>query len=161
MNGFTFIDMLLVVAIVAIMAAYAAMKWNTTGENTIWYQAQKMARDIRHVQVLTSTYGKPLQITATAGTNGSYSVSCVTAGASPCDVSPIIDPVTGSGFTVTLQNDVSLAVSGQNPQAFDMQGRPLNGGAVSTGTTTYTLTANGASIAIAVAPITGFVGVTP
>jgi hypothetical protein len=159
--GFTFIDLLLVTAIVAILAAYAAMQMNTTGENTLWYQAQRLARDIRHVQVLTSTYGRPLQITATPGANGTYSVSCVTTATSPCDVSPIIDPVTGNAFTVSFEHGVTLAVSGANPAAFDIQGRPLSGGAVSTTATTYTLTANGTSVAVAIAPITGFVGVTP
>lgn len=160
-RGFTFLDMLLVSIIVAMLAAYAVMRINSTGENTLWYQAQRLARDIRHVQVMAATYGRSLQITATPGTNGSYSVSCVTSGTAPCDVTPIIDPVSGSAFTVTLQNDVSLAVSGTNPAAFDLQGRPLSGGAISTSTTTYTLTANGTSAVVAVAPITGFVAVTP
>jgi Tfp pilus assembly protein FimT len=160
-TGIALIDMLVVVVIVGILAAYGVMKMNTTGENTLWYQAQRLARDIQHMQVLSTTYGKPLQVTATAGTNGSYSVSCVTAGSSPCDVSPIIDPTTGQPFTVSLQNNVSLAVSGTNPLPFDQFGRPLNGGALASASTTFTVTANGTSVVIAVAPVTGFVSVTP
>jgi Tfp pilus assembly protein FimT len=160
-RGFTFLDMLLVVVIVASIAAYGMMRQHSTGENTLWYQAHGLARDLRHVQVLTATYGRPLQLTATAGVNGTYSVSCVTAGAAPCDASPIIDPATGEPFSVSLQHDVSLAVSGTNPLAFDMQGRPLNGGAVSTTSTTYTLTASGTTSTVTVSPITGFVGVSP
>ena len=159
--GLTFLDLLLVVIIVILLASYAAMRMSSTGENTLAYQAQRMARDIRHLQVLTSTWGRSLQLTAVPGTNGSYNVSCVTAGAAPCNVSPIIDPVTGEPFTVTLQYDVALAVSGTNPNIFDTQGRPLNGGAISTTATTYTLTAGTSSVAVAVAPITGYVSVTP
>jgi Tfp pilus assembly protein FimT len=164
-RGLTLIDALLVVVIVAIVSAYAVMRVRSTGENTLWYQAQQMASDIRHVQVLASTYGRSLQITASAGVNGTYTVSCVSATTAPCPAtlgSAITDPVTGSAFTGALQDGVTLAVSGTNPLPFDMQGRPLtSGGAVSTASTTYTLTVNGTTATITVSPITGFVGVSP
>ena len=160
-KGLTFLDLLLVVIITAVVGAYAAMQMRNTGENTLWYQGQRMARDIRHVQMLSSTWGKPLQITATPGVEGSYSVSCVTAGAAPCDVSPIVDPVTGSPFSVSLQHGVTLAVTGTNPSAFDNQGRPLSGGSVATSATTYTLSVNTYTMAVTLNPITGHVGVTP
>ena len=158
-RGLTFVDVVVVMVIVSVMAAYGVMKMNSAGENTLAYQAQRLARDIRHVQVLSSTWGRPLQI-ATAG--DTYTVSCVTAGLTPpCNASPVVDPVTGNAFTVSLQHGVSLAVSGVNPSAFDTQGRPLNGGAVSTTSTSYTLSAGTSSIVVAVAPITGYVSVTP
>ena len=158
--GFTFIDLLVVVGIVAILSAYAAMKMTTAGENTVWYQAQRLARDIRHAQILTSTWGRPLQVVVDPATE-TYSVSCVTAGAAPCDVSPIIDPVTGRPFTVTLEHGVTLAASPSTTVAFDILGRPVTGGTLNTASNTYTLSATGTNIAVAVAPWTGFVGVTP
>jgi Tfp pilus assembly protein FimT len=162
-TGLTFLDMLLVLVLMSIIAAYAVMRMNSTAENTLWYQAQRFAHDLRHAQILATTYGKPLQVTATAGVNGTYSVSCVTAGVTPpCNSSPIVDPLTGSAFTVTFQHGVTLGVSGTNPAPFDSLGRPLSGGAISTTNpnTTYTLTANGTTATIRIRPITGFVDVS-
>jgi Tfp pilus assembly protein FimT len=162
-RGVAFLDLVLVVAIVAILGAYAAMKMRSAGENTIYYQAQKFARDLRHMQVLAATYGRPLQLTAAPGANGSYSVSCVTStGSSPCNVSPIVDPVTGSGFSGSLQDDVSLSVtSGLNPAVFDPKGRPMNGSNIYNATTNYTLTYGSTSVIVSIAPVTGFVIVSP
>jgi Tfp pilus assembly protein FimT len=162
-RGIAFIDLVLVVAIVAILGAYAAMKMRSAGENTIYYQAQKFARDLRHMQVLAATYGRSLQLTATPGTNGSYTVSCVTStGSSPCNISPIIDPVTGSGFTGSFQDDVSLSVTtGLNPAVFDPKGRPLSGSNIYNATTNYTLTYGSTSVVVSISPVTGFVNVSP
>ena len=151
------------------VGAFVAMRMNKTGDNTLWYQAERLARDIQHVQVLASTFGRSLQLVPTAGVNGSYNVccgtggSCVTSGPSPCTANPIIDPTTGNAFTVSLHHDVSLAVSGTNPTPFDWKGRPLtSAGAVNTASaTTYTVTYNGTSVAVAIAPVTGYVSVTP
>jgi prepilin-type N-terminal cleavage/methylation domain-containing protein len=157
-RGLTLIDMLVVLVIAAILGSYAAMKYTTAGDNTLWYQAQRLARDIRHVQVLSNTYGRSLQITSTST---GYSVSCVSGAAAPCTSSPIVDPATGESFNVTLSYGVTLSVSGQNPAAFDLQGRPLNGAAVATTATTYTLNSGTSTAAVAVAPVTGFVSVSP
>ena len=162
-RGLSLIDLIIVVVIVSILASYAIWKINQAGDDTLWYQAQRLARDIRHVQVLSSTWGRQLQITPTAGVNGSYSVSCVVSGGSPCNgTSTLVDPTTGSAFTVSLSKGVSLAVSGTSPTKFDNQGRPLNSaGSINNATTTYTVSFNGSSVAIAIAPVTGYVSTTP
>ena len=157
--GFTFLEMLVLMVLMSILGAYAIMRMQSAGENTVWYQAHHLARDIRHMQVLTTTWGRPLQITATST---GYSVSCVTAGTTPCDVSPILDPVTGAPFSVSFSHGVTLTASGTNPVGFDLHGRSINSsGTLQTGTTTYTLNASGTTAAVAVSPVTGFVGVTP
>ena len=162
-RGFTLFDLLTAIAIVAVLAAAAVMKMNQKGDDTLWYQAQRVARDIQHVQVLSSTWGRQLQITPTPGTNGSYSVSCVVSAGSPCNgTSTIVDPTTGKPFTGTLQYGVSLAVSGTSPTKFDRLGRPLTGaGLLNSASTTYTLSYNGTSVAIGIAPVTGYVSTTP
>jgi Tfp pilus assembly protein FimT len=157
--GMSLIDLLVTVVIISILGAFVAMRMNTTGENTLWYQAERLARDIQHVQVLASTFGRSLQLVPAPGVNGSYSVSCVSGSTSPCDTSPIVDPTTGNTFTVTLQHDVSL--SGSTTTQFDWKGRPMTGGALISSPVTYTITANGTSVAVAIAPVTGFVSVTP
>ena len=144
-RGFAFIEMIVLLVIVAMLAVVAVAKMTSPGMGTLW------ANSIRHMQVLAQTWGRPLQLTAVPGVNGSYSVSCVTAGVAPCDVSPVNDPVTGQAFTVTLQQGVSLAVSGtdSNPKRVDFQGRPLtSGGTVSTAAATYTLTVDTAAATV-------------
>jgi prepilin-type N-terminal cleavage/methylation domain-containing protein len=160
-RGFTLLDLLTAVAIVAVLSAAGIWKMNRTGDDTLWYQAQRLARDIRHVQLLSATWGRQLQITATSGANGTYQVSCVTSGAWPCNATPIVDPTTGKPFTVALQHGVSLSPPASAPR-FDLQGRPLTtAGAFSGSASTYTLTYNGTSVAVAIAPVTGFVSTTP
>ena len=159
-RGFAFIEMIVLLVIVAMLAVVAVAKMTPPGVGTLPAQTHRLARDIRHMQVLAQTWGRSLQLTAVPGVNGSYSVSCVTAGVAPCDVSPVLDPVTGQPFTVTLQQGVSLAVSGtdSNPKRVDFQGRPLTStGTVSTASATYTLTVDTATATVTVAPITGFV----
>ena len=160
----TLFSMLVVVVIVGILAGFAAMRINTTGENTLAYQAQRMARDIRHLQTLGSTWGRALTLTTVAGANGSYKVTCTdtTLVTPPCNgANPVTDPVTGADFNVSLEHNVSLSPGGSIK--FDSQGRPLNaaGTAFTTASTTYTLTAGSFTATVAVRPITGFVAVAP
>jgi len=154
--GVTFIDTLVVVVIVSLLGAFAVMRMNTQGENTLWFQAHKLARDIRHVQVLSATYGKSIQMSVTSA---GYSVTCVAS--LPCNSTVLIDPVTGDSFSTTFQNGV--AAGGSATIVFDNQGRPLSslGGAYAGSATSVTLSANGTSSVVAVAPNTGFVTVTP
>src|SRR6185436_3014658 len=106
-SGLTLVDLLVAVVIVAILAAYGMMKINQGGDDTLWYQAQRVARDIRHVQVLSSTWGRQLKISPVTGVNGSYSVSCVVSAGSPCNgTSTLVDPTTGNAFTVSLSKGV-------------------------------------------------------
>jgi hypothetical protein len=50
--------------------------------------------------MLAITWNQPLRVTTAAG---SYSISCVTAGAAPCDVSPVVNPATGQAYLVNLE----------------------------------------------------------
>jgi len=162
-GGFTLIDLIVVMVIFSILAAYGVMKINKKGDDTLWYQGQRMARDIRHVQVLSSTWGKPLKIVSTST---GYRVECITAGASPCNASAgtaLTDPATGKAFSTTLQYGVTLSPA--TTIYFDIQGRPVNSDGVTINTTapitTYSVTYSGTSVTIAVAPITGFLTVSP
>ena len=150
------IDMLVVIAIAAVVGTYAMSRMNTRADNTLWFQAHKLGRDIRHVQVLSATYGKSIQMTVS--TTG-YSVACVAS--LPCNSTVLIDPVTGDDFSTTFQNGV--AAGGAGTIVFDNQGRPLAslGGALASTATSITLNATTVSSVIAVAPNTGFVTVTP
>src|SRR5215213_4273363 len=120
--GFTLVEMVIVMVVLGVLSAYALMANSSPAAYTMLSQAQKMAADIRHAQALASTWGRSLRITAVAGTNGTYSVSCVSTGASPCDVSPVINPATGSTFMVSLQRNVAL--TGPASLDIDSLGKP-------------------------------------
>jgi prepilin-type N-terminal cleavage/methylation domain-containing protein len=155
-QGLSFIELIVVLVVVSLLGGYAIMKMHSTADNTLWFQANKLARDIRHVQVLSSTYGKSLQMTVSSA---GYSVACEAS--LPCNSTILIDPVTGDSFSTTFQNGV--AAGGAASIVFDNQGRPLAslGGALSAATTTITLSASTTSSVVTIAPNTGFVSVTP
>jgi Tfp pilus assembly protein FimT len=155
-RGLAFIELIIIVVVVSLLGGYAVMRMHSTADNTLWFQANKLARDIRHAQVLSSTYGKSLQMTVSST---GYSVACDAS--LPCDSTVLIDPVTGESFSTTFQNGV--AAGGAATIVFDNQGRPLAslGGALTGATTSITLSGSTTSSVITVAPNTGFVSVTP
>jgi len=163
-DGLTLFGLLVALVVVSILAAYAAMRINSSAENTLAFQAQRMASDIRHMKTLGTTWGKALSFVTVAGTNGTYEVRCTTSTVSPCPAATTIavtDPVTGTSFSHALEKNVSLS-SSVTTLKFDSQGRPLtSGGAIATAATTYTLTGGPATVTVTVRPITGLVVVSP
>ena len=152
--GFTLIELLATIVILAILTATVSMRWGAT-DSTISYQADLLARNLRHVQMLAMTWGQALRV---AGAGASYSVVCVTAGATPpCNVSPVIDPATGAAFSVALSNNVTVSATTVD---IDSLGRPLSAGVLLTTARIFTLSGAGQTWSVTVAPITGFVSVS-
>jgi MSHA pilin protein MshC len=148
-SGFTLVELVIVLVVLGILSVYAAMRNSNPAAYTLRSQAEKMASDLRHVQALATTWGRGLRV-AVAPDGTGYSVSCVTAGTSPCNASPVINPTTGSAFTVTLQQGALLAGPVLSLE-IDSLGKP-NAAA------TYTLSAGDAATRnVAVAALTGFV----
>jgi type II secretory pathway pseudopilin PulG len=145
--------MVVVMLLAAILVAVTATRWDAT-DATAPSQADLLARNIRHIQMLAMSWGQSLRLTVTGS---GYSVACVTAGAAPCNASPVIDPASGQAFSVTLSNNVTLSGS---PINIDTLGRPVSGSTPITTNTTYTLTAGTSTWSVAVSPITGFVTVS-
>ena len=161
-SGFTLIELVIVMVLLGIVGTVAMMANGSASVFTLASQAQSLSSDIRHVQQLATTWGKTLRITAVAGVNGTYSVSCANGGTSPCNgTSAVVNPATGSSFTVALQRNVSLS----GPATLDINslGRPSDvaGQGVPTTATTYTLSAGGSTQSVAVAALTGSVTVAP
>jgi hypothetical protein len=94
-----------------------------------------------------------LRVTATAG---NYSVSCVTAGASPCNAVPVINPATGQPYAVNLESGITLAGPGFSLD-LDALGRPKNGASLIAANATYTISGGTTARSVVVAPVTGFV----
>lgn len=152
-QGYTVIELIAVMVVVAILSAFALMKNVSSAEATLPSQVQKMASDIRHAQVLASTWGQRLRITAGAG---SYRVSCSTSMASPCPSAtstPITDPATGSSFQIALQKNVVFVNPTTATLDINSLGQPLSAAS-------YTLRAN-SDKTISVSPLTGLVTVAP
>lgn len=145
-------EIVVVVVIVAIMVFFAARTFQPK-ESLALQQAERLRNDLRSVQMLAITWNQPLRVTTAAG---SYSISCVTVGAAPCNVSPVVNPATGQAYVVNLEPGLALGGPGFNLD-LDALGRPKNGAAFIAANATFTIT--GASVArtVVVAPVTGFV----
>lgn len=144
------IELIVVLVLLAILSSFVASKaLPRTGESTAGYQAQLLAGDLRHAQILAMTWGKDLNFTTTST---SYSVSCANSSTGPCaPPSPVVDPGHSGLFTVTLDG-VTVATSAPS-LTFNILGTPSS-------QASFTLSSNGVSLAtVTVAAGTGFVTV--
>ena len=153
-KGFTLIELVLVMVVMGVLVAITATRWNA-GDATAVYQADLMARNIRHMRMLAMSWGQSLRLSVASPV---YSVSCVVASATPpCNASPVIDPAIGNAFAETLANNVTLTGAVLD---IDSLGRPVSGGALLTTNRVYTLTAGTQTWSVTVSPITGFAAVS-
>ncbi len=149
-NGFTLVELVVLLVVLAVLAAIALPRFDPAA-TTVGFQAERMSRDIRHMQMLALTWGQPLRLTS-AGSG--YSVSCPSAGPTPpCNASPVIDPATGQAFQFSLENAVT--VSG-GPLEVDSLGRPRSGASLTATNTVFTLAGGASSTTVTVSPLTGF-----
>ena len=147
-------ELVIVLVVVGVLSAYAMMKNSSSSVFSLLSQAQTLAGDIKHVQAMATVWGKSLTITATGGANGTYSVSCTTSVAAPCNTNPIINPATGTAFAIGLEKGVALSAN-PGTLVIDSQGKPAS-------VAQYVLSApDGTSVTVVVAPLTGHVTVTP
>ena len=153
-SGFTLLELIATMLILSVLAVTVSMRWGAT-DATISYQADLLASNIRHTQMLAMTWGQSLKVN---GAGAGYTVTCVTGTATPpCNLSPVIDPATGGAFSVTLGNNVTISATNID---IDSLGRPLSAGALLTTARVFTLSGAGQTWSARVAPITGFVSVT-
>lgn len=152
-RGWTLLELVIALAIGSVLV-YVAVRTFHPQEAIALEQAERLRNDLRHLQMLAITWGQPLRVT-TAAT--SYSVSCASGSAiPPCNgASPVIDPATRSPYTVNLESGLSLGGPGFTLD-LDALGRPLNGGALITGSATFTISGGGVARTVTVAPVTGF-----
>lgn len=157
MSGFTLVELVMVMIITGILAAYALGRSYTAAETTGASQAQRFARDLRHAQMLALTWSRQLCVNVTVG---GYSVHDTGTGSPPaCNTGAVTDPVTGAAFSVDLRDGATLA--GPGTVRFDSLGRPSTGSAPSAATATYLLSAGGSTWSVAISPVTGLVTVSP
>lgn len=152
-GGFTLIELVMIIVVVSVLGVVVLTRYHDPAETTVSIEADRLGRDIRHVQMLAMTWGQSLRLTA-AGT--SYNVSCVTAGPAPCNVAPVVDPATAAAFNRPLESNVTVAGATLD---IDALGRPVASGALLVGNTTYTLSGGTETSTVTVAQLTGFVTV--
>jgi prepilin-type N-terminal cleavage/methylation domain-containing protein len=146
-QGFTLVELVMVVVIIGILAAMAAPRMSLT-DSSVHAQAAQIARDIRHAQMLAMTQGRTLIFQSLGG---SYRCTDSTS-------TIITDPATQQPFTFTLSNGVTLTATSVS---FDSLGRPVSAGVLRSTAVNYTASGGGQSAALSVSPVTGFVTVTP
>lgn len=155
-SGFTLVDLLMIMVITGILATYAVSRYGSAGAVTGASQAQRFARDLRHAQMLATTWSRQLCVSVTAS---DYSVHGTSGTPPVCDTAAVTDPATGADFRVDLEDNAQF--TGTGTMRFDGRGRPSSGTGPSAASTSYTLSAGGASWSIAVLPVTGLVTVAP
>ncbi len=154
MSGFTIMELVMVISILGILAAFAMPRFQASGANTVGYQADQLMSDIRYTQSLAMAWGENLRLDVSSG---SYQITCVnSSGTAACATAGdvITDPLTNQAFSVTLDSGITLVGTDTD---FDKLGRPNSTGSLLSGVRTFTLSGGGNSRVVSTAPITGFV----
>lgn len=146
-NGFTFIELIIVLGIVSTLASIAIPRF-TDNKSAVFAQAQKLARDLRHVQAIAMNQSRTLSFDIQSAS--SYRVMFLG--------STITDPATMRPYSVTLENNVTL--NGIDTQ-FDSMGRPVASGSLLAVERVFTLSGLSRKAEVTLSPVTGFVEVSP
>jgi prepilin-type N-terminal cleavage/methylation domain-containing protein len=149
--GWSLVELVVVLVVVAVLAFFAVRSFQPR-EALALQQAERLRNDLRNVQMLAITWSQALRVTTAAG---SYSISCVVAGASPCNVNPVVNPATAQPYQVSLEPGMTLAGPGFSLD-FDALGRPKNGANLIVANATFTITGASVARSVVVAPVTGF-----
>ena len=149
-QGFTLIESVIVVVVLAIMSTTVMISLNAGRQHAVVVQADELRRAISHAQLIAISQGVRLRLTTTST---SYTVS--TCSNTACSTtSALIDPATGSTFTTSFASE-NVTLSG-GPLDFDSMGRPQSSGSLLSSTTTFSFAGGGNTVTVSVLPLTGF-----
>lgn len=141
-HGFTLVEVIIVLVILGLIAAVGTFNSVSPMDLSLNSQAEKIASDIRQVQMLAYTTGAPRCIDITANT------ACSTICATPCTISTL--PAIYAGMTLTALNTAPTGIR------FNTKGQPTN----LASTASYQLKATDGIINVSVAISTGFVSMS-
>jgi MSHA pilin protein MshC len=159
--GFTLIELVIVLIVAGIIAAVVGARWNSRSA-TAPFQAEQLARNIRHAQMLAMTWNTPVGIAVNPPTQ--YEFQC----GKPLGTCPISTPPTASGAVINdpasgpmqfnTEYGVTIAVSAGPPPTFDHLGRPTTAaGTLLTTARSLQLDDGGTTWTVSIQPLTGFV----
>jgi len=155
-EGVTLIEITIILIVIGALGAIGLLRYQPA-ESGVGYQADRLVRDIRHMQMLAMTWGTTLRLVPAAT---GYSVRCASGAATaPCNgAGTVIDPADGLPFQYSpFENGVTLA--GSNLE-IDSLGRPVAGGVLITAANpSFTLTGGSKVSTVTVQRLTGFVTV--
>lgn len=146
-TGFSLIELVVSLVLVAVLAASVAPRWRSGGEATVGFQIDLLARDLRHTQGLAAAQGRTLRF------NVEPARYCVTAAPDTTCDKAIRDPATGKPFIVVLSHDVTL--TGTSTE-LDSLGRPKDGALLAVARV-FRLTAEETVWSAVLRPLTGLV----
>lgn len=151
-NGFTMLELLIVVFILGIAALTAVPMMSSAGSVQVRSAAHKIAADLAYAKSLAISRGQDYSVVFDVATE-SYQIEDLLGIVVPHPVKK------GSSYTVDLTNegldrvDVTVVDFNGNPNVtFDPLGSPDNGG-------TITVTATGLVMTVSVEPVTGYISV--
>jgi type II secretory pathway pseudopilin PulG len=156
-QGVTLIELTIIMIVIGVLGAIGLLRYQPA-ESGVGYQADRLMRDIRHMQMLAITWGMTLRLVPVAS---GYSVRCASGSATaPCNgAGTVTDPADGQPFQYSpLENGVTLAGSNLD---IDSLGRPVSGGALITAANpSFTLTTGTGKVStVTVQRLTGYVTV--
>lgn len=152
-GGFTLLEVIFVIVLLAVFTGFAMMKLMTPATMTLPAQAQSLADVIRRAQSLAVVRGERTRVSVTtAGANGSMAVSCPAS--TPC--------ITDTGLTVSqgaVLGSASTFYFNSLGQPVDSAGTPLASDTVVT--LGYQTGSVNATYSVTIAALTGRVSVGP
>lgn len=146
-RGFTLIELVIVLVILSILAAFALPRMATT-DTTVAAQAYRLARDLRHAQAMAMNQGRTLSVDIQAPASYRVTDSGTT----------VTDPATMESFQITLDNSVTIAGTDTD---FDSLGRPASVGTLLSAARIFTLSGTSRNATVTLNAVTGFVSVNP
>ncbi|MGB5258894.1 MAG: type II secretion system protein [Gammaproteobacteria bacterium] len=147
-NGFTLIELVLVLALIGSLAAIAMPRW-APADTTVAAQADRLARDLRHTQAMAMSQARTL----TLDIQGTTAYRVIDASSMT-----VTDPADQQPFLVAMDNNVT--VNGTDT-GFDSLGRPVAAGTLLPAARVFTVSGSSTTATVTVSAVTGFITVSP